>query len=142
MRQPDVRVPPRRRARAGRPARWRWGARSRRRSALLDAVRAHAIPKVVVALPATALYGSPATRDLPLKEQPLEPRGVRGVIARATVDLLATHREVDAIEFTVLALAPVYGPRQRPDGGVVAALVDAAATGASADDHRRRSPDP
>ena len=97
--------------------------------ALLDAARVHAIPKLVVALPATALYGSPATRDLPLKEQPLEPRGLRGVIARATVDLLATHREVDAIEFTVLALATVYGPRQRPDGGVVAALVDAAATG-------------
>ena len=51
------------------------------------------------------------------------------MIARATVDLLATHREVDAIEFTVLALATVYGPRQRPDGGVVAAIVDAAATG-------------
>ncbi len=97
--------------------------------ALLDAVRIHAIPKVVVALPATALYGSPATRDLPLKEQPPEPRGLRGVIARATVDLLATHREADAIEFTVLALATVYGPRQRPDGGVVAALVAAAAGG-------------
>ena len=97
--------------------------------ALLDAVRTHAIPKVVVALPATALYGSPATRDLPLKEQPLEPRGLRGVIARATVDLLATHREADAIEFTVLALSTVYGPRQRRDGGVVAALVDAAAKG-------------
>ena len=51
--------------------------------ALLDAIRTHAIPKVVVALPATALYGSPATRDLPLKEQSLEPRGLRGVIARA-----------------------------------------------------------
>jgi len=99
--------------------------------ALLDAIRVHAIPKVVVALPATALYGSPATRDLPLKEQPLEPRGLRGVIARATVDLLATHREADAIEFTVLALATVYGPRQRADGGVVAALVDAAAAGKS-----------
>jgi UDP-glucose 4-epimerase len=97
--------------------------------ALLDAVRVHAIPKVVVALPATALYGNPATRDLPLKEQPLEPRGLRGVIARATVDLLAVHREVDAIEFTVLALATVYGPRQRADSGVVAALVDAAAAG-------------
>jgi UDP-glucose 4-epimerase len=99
--------------------------------ALLDAIRVHAIPKVVVALPATTLYGSPATRDLPLKEQPLEPRGLRGVIARATVDLLATHREADAIEFTVLALATVYGPRQRPDGGVVAAFVDAAAAGRS-----------
>ena len=97
--------------------------------ALLDAVRAHGIQKVVVALPATALYGHPATRDLPLKEQPLEPRGLRGVIARAMVDLLATHRESDAIEFTVLALATVYGPRQRADGGVVAAMVAAAAAG-------------
>ena len=97
--------------------------------ALLDAVRAHGIPKVIVALPATALYGHPATRDLPLKEQPLEPRGLRGVIARAMVDLLATHRESDAIEFTVLALATVYGPRQRADGGVVAAMVAAAAAG-------------
>jgi UDP-glucose 4-epimerase len=96
---------------------------------LLDAVRSHAIPKVVVALPATVLYGQPATRDLPLKEQPLEPRGLRGVIARATVDLLATHREVDAVEFTVLALATVYGPRQRADSGVVAAMVDAVASG-------------
>ena len=97
--------------------------------ALLDAVRAHRIAKVVVALPATALYGRPASRDLPLKEQPLEPRGLRGVIARATVDLLTTYRETDAVEFTVLALSTVYGPRQRPDGGVVAALADAAGAG-------------
>jgi len=97
--------------------------------ALLDAVRVHAIPKVVVALPATALYGQPATRELPLKEQPLQPRGLRGVIARATVDLLETHREADAIEFTVLAVATVYGPRQRADGGVVAAMFDAVGGG-------------
>jgi UDP-glucose 4-epimerase len=94
--------------------------------AVLDASRAHGVDKVVVALPATALYGRPANRDLPLKEQPLVPRGVRGVIARATVDLLTTYRELDALEFTALALATVYGPRQRPDGGVVAALAAAA----------------
>ncbi len=95
--------------------------------ALLDAARVHGVPKVVVALPATAIYGRPASRDLPLKEQPLEPRGVRGVIARSVVDLLTTYREQDAVEFTALALATVYGPRQRPDGGVVAALALAAA---------------
>jgi UDP-glucose 4-epimerase len=94
---------------------------------LLDAVRLHGIPKVVVALPATSLYGRPASRDLPLKELPLEPRGLRGVISRATVDVLNNHREVDAIEFTVLAMSSVYGPRQRPDGGVVAAFADALA---------------
>jgi UDP-glucose 4-epimerase len=94
---------------------------------LLEGARIHGVPKVVVALPAAALYGRPASRDLPLKEQPLEPRGVRGVIARAVIDLLTIYREQDAVEFTVLAMATVYGPRQRADTGVVAALAAAAA---------------
>jgi UDP-glucose 4-epimerase len=97
--------------------------------ALLDAARTHRVPKVVVALPASALYGRPASRDLPLKEQPLEPRGVRGVVARATVDVLGQFRELEAVEFTALAMSTVYGARQRPDGGVVAALLAAAAGG-------------
>ena len=50
-----------------------------------------------------------------------EPRGVRGVVAKAIVDLLTAYRESCGIEFTALALSTVYGPRQRPDGGVVAA---------------------
>jgi UDP-glucose 4-epimerase len=91
-------------------------------TAVLEAARRHRVPKIVVALPASAMYGRPASRDLPLKEQPLEPRGARGVVARATVDLLSAYREHDALEFTALALTTVYGPRQRPDGGVVAAL--------------------
>ncbi len=94
--------------------------------ALLEAARQHGIPKVVVAVPATAIYGRPAARDLPIKERELEPRGVRGVVARAIVDLLATYREQHAVEFTVLAVASVYGPRQRPDRGVVAAFAEAA----------------
>jgi UDP-glucose 4-epimerase len=99
--------------------------------ALLEAARSHRVPKVVVALPATALYGRPASRDLPLKELPLVPRGIRGVIARAVVDLLDVHREQDGVEFTVLALSSVYGPRQRADGGVVAAFRQAASAQAS-----------
>jgi UDP-glucose 4-epimerase len=94
--------------------------------AVLDAARLHGVPKVVVTLPATALYGRPASRDLPLKELPLEPRGVRGVVARAVIDLLNVYREHDAVEFTALALSSVYGPRQRADGGVVAAFEAAA----------------
>jgi UDP-glucose 4-epimerase len=86
--------------------------------ALCDAARRHRVPKIVVALPATVLYGRPASRDLPVKEQPLEPRGLRGVVARATVDVLASIRESDAVEFTALALSTVYGDRQR-DGVVV-----------------------
>jgi len=95
--------------------------------AVVEAARRHRVGKVVVAVPASALYGRPASRDLPLKEQQLEPRGVRGVIARSTIDLLAAYREHEALEFTALALANVYGPRQRPDGGVVAAFRAAAA---------------
>ncbi|MEO6651224.1 MAG: NAD-dependent epimerase/dehydratase family protein [Ilumatobacteraceae bacterium] len=94
---------------------------------VLGAAQTHRVDKVVVTLPASALYGRPAARDLPIKEVPLEPRGVRGVVARATVDLLAASREHDAVEFTALALATVYGPRQRHDGGVVAAFRAAAA---------------
>lgn len=93
---------------------------------LLEAARVHAVPKVVVVVPATAIYGRPASKDMPLKEAALQPRNVRGVIARATIDLLETYRELHEVEFTVLAAGTVYGPRQRPDGGLVAALIDAA----------------
>ena len=95
--------------------------------AVVDAARQHRIAKLVVPLPASRLYGRPASKDLPVKEGPLVPRGIRGVVARATVDLLETARELDAVEFTALALGTVYGPRQRPDGGVVAAFALAAA---------------
>jgi UDP-glucose 4-epimerase len=96
---------------------------------MLEAARAHGVGKVVVAVPASALYGQPSARDLPLKEREFEPRGVRGVVARAIIDLLTTYREREMIEFTALALASVYGPRQRADGGVVAAFGRAAAAG-------------
>lgn len=96
---------------------------------LLDAARASGAEKVVVALPAAALYGTPSARDLPLKERPLEARGVRGVMARAVVDLLDVYRAQHELEFTALAVASVYGPRQRPTDGVVAAFLDAAVSG-------------
>ena len=100
--------------------------------ATLEAARRHGIAKVVVAIPASAIYGHPTSRALPVKEgEPsnLEPRGVRGVVARAIVDLLVSYRDLHAIEFTALALGSVYGPRQRPTGGVVAAFVEAASSG-------------
>ena len=78
---------------------------------VLDAARAASVGKVVVLLPATVLYGSPSPRQLPVKEGEITPRGVRGVVARAIVDLLTTYREEHGIEFT----APV--PRSPPKGG-------------------------
>lgn len=94
--------------------------------ALVDAARQHRVPKIVVGLPASRVYGRPASREVPVKEGPLLARGVRGVVARATVDLLEAARELDAVEFTALAVASTYGPRQRGDGGVVAAFAAAA----------------
>lgn len=97
--------------------------------ALVDAARQHRIAKLVVAIPASRIYGRPGSKELPVKEGPLVARGFRGVVARATVDLLETARELDAVEFTALALGTVYGPRQRPDGGVVASLAASLASG-------------
>lgn len=95
----------------------------------LEAARRHGVAKVVVALPATVLYGHPSSRSLPVKEGDVgEPRGVRGVVARAIIDLLVTYRDLHAIEFTALALSTVYGPRQRADRGVVAAFETALRT--------------
>lgn len=91
----------------------------------LEAARRSGVGKVVVALPATALYGHPAAASLPIKEGDLEPRGVRGVVARAVVDSLATYRERHMIEFSALALSSVYGPRQPSGGGVVPAFLAA-----------------
>lgn len=97
--------------------------------AVLEAARRHRVTKVVVALPATVLYGHPAAKDLPLKEgdvNQLQARGVRGVVGRAIIDLLVTYRNLHDIEFAALAMADVYGPRQRDDGGVVSSFVAAA----------------
>jgi UDP-glucose 4-epimerase len=97
--------------------------------ATLEAARRHGVSKVVVALPASVIYGHPSSKALPVKDcepSQLEPRGVRGVVATAIIDLLVSYRDLHAIEFTALALGSVYGPRQRPTGGVVAAFLDAA----------------
>ena len=96
---------------------------------VLEAARRHHVEKVVVVLPANALYGHPAGRDLPVKEGAFVPRGVRGVVAKAIIDLLNAYREQYDIEFTALATTTVYGPRQRPDGGVVASMLAAARRG-------------
>lgn len=102
--------------------------------AIMEAARRSGVTKVVVALPATAIYGHPAAKALPVKEgEPaqLVARGARGVVARAIVDLLVSYRDLHAVEFTVLAMSSVYGPRQRPDSGVVATFHHAALLGAA-----------
>jgi UDP-glucose 4-epimerase len=92
--------------------------------------------KLVTTLPGAALYGDVPMRDLPIKEgHAWNPVGLHGVIAKAVVDLLNLYRVDHAVEFTALALATVYGPRQRPDGGVVGSFAHAMRTGASPELH-------
>ena len=105
------------------------GASFTRSLAVIEAARQHGVGRVVVALPATSLYGHPAANSLPVKESDPLPRGVRGVVARAVLDVLSEYREAEGLEFAALSLASVYGPRQAPGGGVVAAFNDALVSG-------------
>ena len=97
---------------------------------LLEAARRAGVPKVVVGCDALSLYGDVPARELPVKEgRAFAPISVEGICGRALVELLAIYRDQHAVEFTALALASVYGPRQRADGGVVAAFAAATSAG-------------
>jgi UDP-glucose 4-epimerase len=88
---------------------------------LCEAALAAGTRKLVFAGSGGTLYGIP--ESLPIREshsqRPLSPYGVS---KKAVGDYLHFYREVHGLEFTALALANVYGPRQDPHGeaGVVA----------------------
>ena len=81
------------------------------------------VRKVVYAASGGTLYGEP--RKLPVKEtaagagHPLSPYGISKKIV---VDYLGFYERYRGVDFTALALANVYGPRQDPTGeaGVIA----------------------
>jgi UDP-glucose 4-epimerase len=84
---------------------------------------------VVVTLPATVLYGDVPTRELPIKEdRERRPVGLSGVTANAIIELCESYRRDHGIEFTVLALPTVYGPRQPMNNNVVSAFMAARAS--------------
>ncbi|HEX5586280.1 MAG TPA: GDP-mannose 4,6-dehydratase [Acidimicrobiia bacterium] len=77
--------------------------------------------KVVFAGSGGTLYGVP--ESLPTRESHAQrPVSPYGVSKKAAGDYLHVYREVHGLEYTELALANVYGPRQDPNGeaGVVA----------------------
>jgi UDP-glucose 4-epimerase len=77
--------------------------------------------KVVFAGSGGTLYGVP--ESIPTAEDhPQRPVCPYGVAKKAAGDYLHYYREVTGLDFTILALANVYGPRQDPHGeaGVVA----------------------
>ncbi len=80
------------------------------------------VRKVVFASSGGTIYGEP--KKLPVKESALNsvrPRSPYGITKKVGVDYLAFYQESRGIDFTALALANVYGPRQDPLGeaGVV-----------------------
>ena len=96
--------------------------------AALEAARLFGVKKVVLGVPAHLLYGEVPVREIPIKEGRVsEPISVPHVITRTLLQLLAVYREVHAVEYTALAIANVYGPRQRAEDGVVAAFAAALA---------------
>jgi UDP-glucose 4-epimerase len=79
------------------------------------------VRKVVFAGSGGTLYGTP--EYVPVREgHPQAPLSPYGVSKKAAGDYLHFYREVHGLEYTVLALANVYGPRQDPHGeaGVIA----------------------
>ena len=90
---------------------------------VLEAARQAKVAKIVFASSGGTIYGDPDPSDLPVKEShPQRPLSPYGVAKKTVGDYLVAYRELHDLEFTALALANVYGPRQDANGeaGVVA----------------------
>jgi UDP-glucose 4-epimerase len=84
---------------------------------VLEGARRAGARKVVVAASGGTAYGEVRPRNLPAKEShALAPRSPHGVSTRVTLEYLRLYRQLHDLEYTALALANVYGPRQRADG--------------------------
>ncbi|MDA8360316.1 MAG: GDP-mannose 4,6-dehydratase [Actinomycetota bacterium] len=94
---------------------------------VLEGARIAGAERVVYAASGGTLYGEPEPSDLPVTEacahSPLTPYGVS---KKTVLDYLYAYRKLHSLEFSALALANVYGPRQNPHGeaGVIAIFVD------------------
>lgn len=90
---------------------------------VLEGARQAGARKVVFASSGGTIYGDVDPADLPARETlPQRPLSPYGVAKKTAGDYLVAYRELHQLEFTALALANVYGPRQDPHGeaGVVA----------------------
>ena len=94
---------------------------------VLEGARMGGASKVVFASSGGTIYGDPPPEVLPIKEsQPQTPVSPYGIAKKTVGDYLRAYRELHDLEFTALALANVYGPRQDPHGeaGVVAIFAE------------------
>jgi UDP-glucose 4-epimerase len=88
---------------------------------VLDACVQAGVRKIVFAASGGTIYGRQKT--LPIKETANgRPESPYGITKRAAEDYLRFFKEQHHLDFTSLALANVYGPRQDPTGeaGVIA----------------------
>jgi UDP-glucose 4-epimerase len=102
---------------------------------VLECAARSGVRKVVYAASGGTMYGEP--KKVPVKEsaagtRPLSPYGISKKVG---VDYLAYFQRYRGVEWTALALANVYGPRQDPTGeaGVVAIFVSKMLKGESPD---------
>jgi UDP-glucose 4-epimerase len=90
---------------------------------VLEGARRAGSRKVAFASSGGTIYGDVDPEDLPVTEAHSQhPVAPYGVSKKVVTDYLYTYRELHQLEYTSLALANVYGPRQDPHGeaGVVA----------------------
>lgn len=90
---------------------------------VLEAARASGARKVIFASSGGTIYGDPDPVELPVREtHPQRPLSPYGVAKKAAGDYLRAYWQLHDLEYSALALANVYGPRQDPHGeaGVVA----------------------
>jgi UDP-glucose 4-epimerase len=88
---------------------------------VLEGAISAGVSRVVFASSGGTIYGVPD--ELPVRENASQrPESPYGVAKKALGDYLHYYREVRGLEYTALALANVYGPRQDPNGeaGVIA----------------------
>ncbi len=90
---------------------------------VMEGARRARARKVVVASSGGTIYGEPAAEALPVSEDhPQHPVSPYGVAKKVVDDYLHSFRALHGLDYSALALANVYGPRQDPFGeaGVVA----------------------
>ncbi|MFN0088757.1 MAG: NAD-dependent epimerase/dehydratase family protein [Acidimicrobiales bacterium] len=90
---------------------------------VIEGARRGGVRKVVFASSGGTIYGAPSGDELPIDERaPQRPISPYGVAKKVVNDYLYAYRRLHGLEWTALALANVYGPRQDPHGeaGVVA----------------------
>ncbi len=89
---------------------------------LLEAARLHGVRKFVLTTSGGCIYGEPKPDELPVREDHEgHPHSPYGASKRGVEEYLHTYEALYGLQWTSLALANVYGPRQDPGGeaGVV-----------------------